>query len=44
MYTKKLYTKLWPEVPLHVSTYLRIDTLPRFREKPFYLKLTFSTA
>ena len=32
-------------MPLHVSAYLRIVTPPRFREKPFYAKLTtFSTA
>ena len=44
-YTKKLYTKLQPQMPLHVSAQLRIVTPPRFREKPFYVKLTtFSTA
>ena len=40
-----LYTKLQPQMPLHVSTQLRIVTPPRFREKTFYVKLTtFSTA
>ena len=30
---------------MHVSAQLRIVTQPRFREKPFYVKLTtFSTA
>ena len=42
---KKLQTKLQPQMPLHVSAWLRIVTPPRFREKPFYVKLTtFSTA
>ena len=32
-------------MPLHVSAQLRIVTPPRFREKPFYVKLTtFSAA
>ena len=44
-YTKKLYTKLQPQMPWHVSAYLRIVTPPRFREKRFYVKLTtFSAA
>ena len=45
-YTKKLlYTKLQLQMPLHVSTQLRIVTPPCFRENPFYGKLTtFSTA
>ena len=42
---KKSYTNLQPRMPLHVSSELRIATPPRFREKPFYVKLTtFSTA
>ena len=32
-------------MPLHVSAKLHIATSPRFRKKPFYVKLkTFSTA
>ena len=27
-------------MPFHVSAWLHIVTLPRFREKPFYLKQT----
>ena len=41
---KKLYIKLQPQMPLHLSTYLRIVTPPGFPEKPFLVKLTtFST-
>ena len=44
-YAKKFYTKLQPQMPLHVSTQVCIVTPPCFREKPFYVKLTtFSTA
>ena len=42
---KKLYTRLQPQIPLHVSSKLRIATQPRFRKKSFYVKLTtFFTA
>ena len=44
-YTKKLYTKLQPQIPLYVYAQLRIVTPPCFREKPLYVKLTtFSAA
>ena len=44
-YTKKFYTKLQPQMPLHVSAQLRIIKLSRFRKNTFYVKLTtFSAA
>ena len=42
---KKLYSKLQPQMPLHVSAQLRIIKLSRFRKNTFYVKLTtFSAA